>query len=1617
MKKLLTYCLKGLKWTLIGLAALVALVLVLLYLPPVQDFAVDKALGIINKPGGSMHIEVKKLRLRPPLRLTVDSLQMTTGGMEIAAASVEGRVEVLPLITGVINAPRLAVEGAVVNIGTPDSTLYMRANLGYASIDGASVGLSTGEVSVGLLKASRGKVDMVIQPDTVPKPEEPASAPLQWHIKIERAELDSIEYGMQLYPTIADLQCSLPQAVLENGVVDLERSTVDVSSLTINGVDATYLTPSAEYLAAHPVPKVPETPDTVPSEPWSICAAKLRVLSSHAIYATEGAVPAKNFDPAYIEASEINIEVDSFASRGSALTVPIKNISARERCGIALSFAGTFAMDSTAMYARKMTLTTPVTTINLDAMMGMDAKNPPLSAELSAKIGMDDVRRLVPAAVEPLVAGLPGYEPIEIGADIQGRMEKLEVRRLTAEIPRHIYLSAEGEITDYTDLNRAFGNLDIEGRITDGRFIKTSLLDAKLGRMVDIPPMRIEGTADIARGVMGGDLSVVTGQGDLALSAQWNNRTEGYDAEVEFTEFPVQSLLPTMGIGNLTATISARGEGLDFFSPKTHADASVRLGHVVYNGHTYRNVSLDAILADGKAQVDAASANPGANLSLKASGNLAGEPLMWDFAGDVKHLDLHALGLSDTVAEIAAALTGKASFVPAVAATRRTPGRPMQVEADVDLNDLYVHMGVDEIRGNDIALNFNTRDSLTTARVDNRSLALRFSSSAALDTILSRFTAVGGVLTRGLANRRLDIDSLQQALPQFDITLQSGRGNVLSSILADRGITVDTLSLAAMNDSLISARAQVLGIKSGSLVADTVTASLQQRGSYLLYDVVMDNRPGTFDQFAHVSAKGYLSGNYLSLIFKQQDIKDETGFSLGLMAQINDSSTVTLRFVPYHPIIGYKDWEINKDNFVSFNIPRKHIDANLYLHNSESSLHLFTNHNQGDSVQEDINLQLSDIKLQDWIALNPFAPPMTGNLSADMQVEWHMPDINGKGTVSLQDFYYDRRKVGDFDMRLDVATNAAGTIRANTSLMVNGKEAITASGNLNDSTAENPFMLDFRMIHFPLSVANPFLPADMAQLSGALNGRMDVVGRLSAPQFNGYLDFDTTTVNVTMLGTPFRFSDEKIPVENNVVHFSDFFINGVNDKPLSINGTVSLEDLTSPKLDLALRARNMQIVGSQKSRRSQAYGKAFIDLDATARGTLGFLDLDANLRLLPGTNVTYIIPDAVNAITSRSNQDMVKFVNFADTALVADADTVARPQSLMNINAQLTISTGTTVNVDLSADGNDKVQIISNGTLNYTQDYMNDQRFTGRLNLTGGYVRYNIPVMGEKSFDFNEGSYVAFNGDMMNPILNVDASDRIRSNVSVSGNNRVVNFDVGLKVTGTLEEMNMVFDLACPDDITIANELKSMTAEQRANQAMNLLISGIYRSGGTQTISSGNMGTNALFGFLESQLNTWASSAIKGVDISFGINQYDKTVDGSNTTAMNYSYQVSKSLFDDRFKIVVGGNYTTDAEADENFAQNLIADISFEYMLNKAGTMYVRLFRHTGYESILEGEITQTGVGFVYKKKIRRIADIFKFLRPKRRRPQPAAPAAPTHESIKESPLPVKKSNVNENVR
>ena len=232
MKKILKYPLLILKWTVISVVALIALTAFLIYLPPVQDFAIHTVLDKINA-GGTTHIEVKRARLSFPLRLSVDSMAMRTPGMTVDAASARGEIAFMPLLAGSVDVERLTLRKARVDIGTPDSAMYMRATLGQASLRDASIHLLSKQVDVGLLSGRNGRILLDMRPDTIAKPEK-KSEPTPWAISLRKVELLGVYYRMSMEGTIASLQCALPAATLLNGRVDLGKSTVERWIKSIN---------------------------------------------------------------------------------------------------------------------------------------------------------------------------------------------------------------------------------------------------------------------------------------------------------------------------------------------------------------------------------------------------------------------------------------------------------------------------------------------------------------------------------------------------------------------------------------------------------------------------------------------------------------------------------------------------------------------------------------------------------------------------------------------------------------------------------------------------------------------------------------------------------------------------------------------------------------------------------------------------------------------------------------------------------------------------------------------------------------------------------------------------------------------------------------------------------------------------------------------------------------------------------------------------------------------------------------------------------------------------------------------------------------------------------------
>lgn len=1580
---------KILLWTLVGLIVLIVSVPFLLYVPFIQDFACKVAVEQVHKATG-MTIDVGYLRLRFPLNLQVDSLTVieAVGDTMLTAGNAEVSVALKPLFHKEIQISSVSLADASYRMGGPDSVMFLTARICKFEAADTEIPMSFSRVVLDDALLDGADVSLILKDTTVVSPPDTAKAnPMV--IKVGDVRLRNVRYRMQMLPVIDSLSAFIGDASLKNGKVDMGRHTIDADALTVDSVSAVYLTPSLAWLKEHPAEPADSSVTEPSSDPWTIKAKKVRLTARDALYATRGVTRVPGFDPSYIAVKNVVIDVDSFYNRATSIVVPLRHLAAEERSGLSMMASGTFEMDSLLMQARDFNIATSRSNLFLDASMGMGNlmadSDLPLGLKANGTIALEDVRKFMPSLSDYL-SSLPASAGLQVNTDIHGTPASLAVDRLMLHLPGYITLNADGRVDNPFDFNKMGGAIDFDGTLNNLNGVKNSLLPAATARQFAIPNSTIKGSIVYSPGNIDGDVKVTTAGGRLALDGKWNDKAQGYTADFMAVDFPVNAFLPSYGIGNLTADVSLDGRGYNPSSRSTRMKAAVNLQSVEYNGERLGNIKLDAALDTCRLTATVVSDNVMADFDADAAATFKGGGYQWDLSTDIRSIDLKALKLSETPMNGTGTIYTTGAYYP----------RSGNIDAEMELNDVHWVMDSLTFDVNAMTAKLNSSDSLTYASLVSGDFNTELTAMESIYDVAKKFTAASDILAYQIKERNVNVDSLQKSLPHMALTVTSGDANPVAAYLKESvGMTYRHADIFFVNDSLITLHTNVSGFKTGSTKLDRISFNADQHGKYLVYTASVNNNPGTMDDFAHVVLNGYVADDKIAAMLRQSNIKGRQGFVVGFNASIADS-TVTLRLVPYNPTIAYRKWEINKDNEISYNFIDRHLDANLKVMSDSSYLHIYTEHvHAADSLthrpyQEDVIVKLANINLQEWLSISPFAPPIKGDVDADMRFRWDSNEITGKGTVALNELYYGRDRVGTFNLDVNVANDShTKALNADVALMVDGHKVITATGALNDSTAVNPFLLDFSMIHFPLRVVNPFLPKDMAQLSGMLNGQMKITGNMANPIFNGYLDFDSSAVMVGMTGGSYKFSEEKIPVDSNIVRFSDFSISGLNNKPLTVNGTVDARHISAISYDLALKARGMQVVNSSRARSGASlYGKAFLDIDATARGNMQFMSVDASLNVLPETNVTYVMTDVQQALTSRSSDDMVRFVSFADTTNVEKADSLIQTSMAMMLDANLIISEGSTINVDLSANGKNKVQIKGAGNLSYNLTPMNNPgRMTGRFTINSGFVRYtpeletggvSMAIMSEKNFSFSEGSYIAFNGDIMNPTINVTATDRLKANVTQSGqNSRLVNFDVTLSITNTLQNLNVAFNLSTDDDITIANELRTMSPEQRANQAMNMLLYNQYTGPGTK--ANANLSGNPLYSFLASQLNTWAANNIRGVDISFGIDQYDSTTNGSRSTTTSYSYRVSKTLFNDRFKIVVGGNYSTDANADENFSQNLINDISFEYMLNRSGSMYVRLFRHVGYESILEGEITQTGVGFVMKRKLNSLRDLFRF--------------------------------------
>ena len=127
--------------------------------------------------------------------------------------------------------------------------------------------------------------------------------------------------------------------------------------------------------------------------------------------------------------------------------------------------------------------------------------------------------------------------------------------------------------------------------------------------------------------------------------------------------------------------------------------------------------------------------------------------------------------------------------------------------------------------------------------------------------------------------------------------------------------------------------------------------------------------------------------------------------------------------------------------------------------------------------------------------------------------------------------------------------------------------------------------------------------------------------------------------------------------------------------------------------------------------------------------------------------------------------------------------------------------------------------------------------------------------------------------------------------------------------------------------------------------------------------------------FIDAKINDIAGTAMKSVSVNVGIN--DATNAETGNTYKNYSFSFSKRFWNDRITFVIGGEVNSGEHRTSN--NSFINNASLEWKISENSNRFLKLFYDKNYESILEGEITEMGIGYVYKRKLNRLKELFIF--------------------------------------
>ena len=432
---------KYIKWSVFILFSPILLIMILavmLYLPPVQNWAVRHVAAYASESTG-MDVTVDHVKLVFPLRLGVegvqvlqpiDSLKNSTNlslrGKKDTIADIRKMivdVQLMPIFHSQVMVDQLDFDGMKVNTANFIHEARIKGNVGKLSVQAHGIDLANEHVLVENALLADAKLAVELS-DTVPADTAPSEN--FWKINLQKLKLKNTNLTLHMPGDTLQVSAYFGNALAQETYLDLFKGLYQVKKLD-----------------------------------WE---------NGWVSYDNNFEKPVSGIDFNHLALSGMNLKADSFYYCDSKIDVKIREAQFKEKSGLTISqMNGRFVMDSTKLALPDFYLKTPVSQLKATVDMDMDAfaeSNPGhLAALIDGSLGKSDLMLFAGDAMPEKMKKLWPYYPLKLKGSVKGNLQQLAFDGLKAVLPSAFEISAHGTLGSLTDMNKLKANVLASSRL------------------------------------------------------------------------------------------------------------------------------------------------------------------------------------------------------------------------------------------------------------------------------------------------------------------------------------------------------------------------------------------------------------------------------------------------------------------------------------------------------------------------------------------------------------------------------------------------------------------------------------------------------------------------------------------------------------------------------------------------------------------------------------------------------------------------------------------------------------------------------------------------------------------------------------------------------------------------------------------------------------------------------------------------------------------------------------------------------------------------------------------------------------------------------------------------